>query len=130
MHVWLTAGKSPPKAPLIEMNAGPPATIKRDARGNAIGGIRLPEFAVPSAEHRGNGTTKPGGYRLGFLYGFSREFTAQELKALYPNSAAFISAYDDALKATVKAGYVLEEDAPAMRTTAVEWAKRLDAAGS
>jgi hypothetical protein len=125
MHKWLTAGTQPPKAPLIEMTAEQPPKIKRDERGNALGGIRLADFAVPSAEHRGNGTTKPGGYRLGFLYGFSREFTAEELKALYPSSAAFLTAYDRALKATVDAGYVLPEDAAAMQQAATAWAQRL-----
>lgn len=126
MHIWLTTKKAPPEAPLIEVTGVNPAKINRDAKGNAIGGIRLPEIAVPSSEHRGSGTTKPGGYRLGFLYGFSREFTKEELAALYPSSAAFLKAYDAALADVVKKGYVLKEDAPAMRSVAVEWAKKLD----
>jgi hypothetical protein len=126
MHVWLTTKKAPPEAPLIEMESTNPAKIKRDAKGNALGGIRLPDFAVASAEHRGNGTTKPGGYRLGFLYGFSREFTDAELKELYPSSADFMKKYDQALDDVVKKGYVLKEDAPGMRANAAEWAKKLD----
>jgi hypothetical protein len=126
MHVWLTTKKAPPEAPLIEMESLNPAKIKRDAKGNALGGIRLPDFAVASAEHRGNGTNKPGGYRLGFLYGYAREFTAEELAALYPNSAAFLKAYDVALADVVKKGYVLQEDAPGMRAVAADWAKKLD----
>jgi hypothetical protein len=126
MHIWLTTKKAPPEAPLIEMTTTNPAKIARDAKGNALGGIRLPEFAVPSSEHRGNGTTKPGGYRLGFLYGYAREFTNEELAALYPNSASFLKAYDVALNDVVKKGYVLQEDAPGMRAVASEWAKKLD----
>jgi hypothetical protein len=125
MHVWLTQKKAPPIAPLIEV-AGDPAKIKRDVKGNALGGIRLPDFAVASAEHRGSGKTKPGGYRLGFLYGFSREFTNEELRVLYKDSADFMKKYDAALDDVVKKGYVLKEDAPGMRATAAEWAKRLD----
>jgi hypothetical protein len=126
MHVWLTTGKAPPEAPLIEMASTNPAKIARDAKGNALGGIRLPDFAVASAEHRGNGNTKPGGYRLGFLYGFSREFTDKELAELYPNSADFMKKYDQALNDVVKKGYVLQEDGPGMRAVAAEWAKKLD----
>jgi hypothetical protein len=126
MHVWLTTKKAPPIAPLIELESTSPAKIKRDAKGNALGGIRLPEFAVPSAEHRGNGTNKPGGYRLGFLYGFARDFTAEELQALYKDSADYMKKYDAALDDVVKKGYVLKEDAPGMRATAMEWAKKLD----
>jgi len=126
MHVWLTTKKVPPEAPLIEMASANPAKIARDAKGNALGGIRLPDFAVPSSEHRGNGTTKPGGYRLGFLYGFAREFTDEELRALYQDSADFMKKYDAALHDVVKKGYVLKEDAAGMRATANAWAKRLD----
>jgi hypothetical protein len=126
MHVWLTTGKAPPKAPLIEMESTSPAKIKRDAKGNALGGIRLPDFTVASAEHRGTGTNKPGGYRLGFLYGFAREFTDDELRALYPDSTAFMSKYDAAIADAVGKGYVLKEDAAAMRATAAKWATKLD----
>ena len=86
----------------------------------------MPDFAVASAEHRGNGNTKPGGYRLGFLYGYSREFTDAELHALYKDSADFMKKYDAALDDVVKKGYVLKEDAPEMRATAANWAKKLD----
>jgi hypothetical protein len=126
MHVWLTTKKAPPKAPLIELESKSPAKIKRDAKGNAIGGIRLPDFAVASAEHRGSGTNKPGGYRLGFLYGFAREFTKDELHALYPDAKSFMTKYDAALKDVVTKGYVLAEDAPALRANAAKWAAKLD----
>jgi hypothetical protein len=125
-HVWLTTKKGPPKAPLIELESINPAKIKRDAKGNALGGLRLPDFEVASAEHRGNGVNKPGGYRLGFLYGYAREFTDQELAALYSGSAGFMKKYDKALDDVVKKGYVLKEDGPGMRKTAAEWAKQLD----
>lgn len=126
MHVWLTKKVPPPKAPLIEMESTDPAKIKRDAKGNALGGVRLPDFAVASAEHRGVGTNKPDGYRLGFLYGFAREFGAAELHALYPDSKAFMAKYDAALADVVKKGYVLEDDAPSMRANAAQWAAKLD----
>lgn len=126
-HVWLTTKKAPPEAPLIEMESTNPAKIKRDAKGNALGGIRLPDFEVASSEHRGNGVNKPGGYRLGFLYGYAREFTDKELSELYSGSADFMKKYDKALDDVVKKGYVLKEDAPGMRANAAEWAKKLDA---
>ena len=126
MHVWLTTKQAPPTAPLIELESTSPAKIKRDAKGNALGGIRLPDFAVPTAEHRGSGTNKPGGYRLGFLYGYARDFSADELNALYPNAKAYMDKYDAALADVVKKGYVLKEDAPALRTNAAKWAARLD----
>jgi hypothetical protein len=126
MQRWLTHGTPPPKAQPIAMTSEQPPKIRRDARGNALGGIRLPDFAVPSAEHRGSGTTKPDGYRLGFLYGYSREFSDQELAALYKGSAGFMTAYDQALRKAVQSGFVLSEDASRMRLRAADWAKKLD----
>ena len=38
---WVTTGRRPPQAPRI------PLPVARDADGNALGGIRLPQFAVP-----------------------------------------------------------------------------------
>ena len=52
MHVWLRDGTAPPEMPLIALDQGTSGAIKRDERGNAVGGIRLPDFAVPTAEHR------------------------------------------------------------------------------
>lgn len=126
MHAWLSSGKAPPTAPLIEMESTNPAKIKRDAMGNALGGIRLPDFAVPTAEHRGSGTNKPGGYRLGFLYGFAREFSDDELHKLYPDSKAFLAKYDAVIAECASKGYLLAEDAPALRATAAQWAVKLD----
>ena len=99
--------------------------IKRDERGNALGGIRLPEFAVPSAEHRGRGTAVAGGNRFAFLYGYSREFTAEELAELYPDRNAFLTKYDEALDIAVKSGVVLAEEAIGMRMVAKKWAAKL-----
>ena len=126
MHTWLTTKQAPPTAPLIELESKDPVKIKRDAKGNALGGIRLPDFAVAMAEHRGSGTNKPGGYRLGFLYGYARDFSADELNALYPSAKAYMDKYDTALADVVKKGYVLKEDAPALRANAAKWAARLD----
>ena len=95
---------------------------KRDARGNALGGVRLPEFAVPSSEHRGTGTRVEGGSRFAFLYGYSREFTAEELAELYQGRDAFLAKYGAALEEAVRAGVVLAEEAPEMRQVAEAWA--------
>jgi hypothetical protein len=122
LHRWLAHGTLPPHAAPIEMSGEPQPTIRRDLRGNALGGIALPEFAVPSAEHRGIGVSKPGGYRLSFLFGHAREFSAQELAALYPSASVFIQAYRAALDQSVQAGFLLEEDAPALYSVAERWA--------
>ena len=126
MHVWLTEGTSPPvKRPIkTALEDGRPA-IARDERGNALGGIHLPDFAVPSAEHRGNGTRVPGGSRFAFLYGYARDFSSEELAELYPNREVFLKRYEAALHSAVTSGVVLPEEASAMRDTARDWSKKL-----
>ncbi len=127
MHVWLTEGKAPPVMPLIEAKAlaGGPPEILRDERGNARGGIQMPAFAVPSAEHRGSGTAVQGGSRFAFLYGYAREFTSEELAELYSGRDDFLKKYDAELAEAVASGVLLEEEAPEMRTTAEEWSSKL-----
>ena len=63
------------------------------------------------------------------LYGYSREFTAEELAELYPDRNAFLSKYDAALEIAVKSGVVLAEEATGMRMVAKKWATRLPMAG-
>ncbi len=124
MHAWLTQGTAPPDLPLIEVAAASGGTpeITRDELGNALGGIRIPEFAVPSAEHRGAGKRVEGGNRFAFLYGYAREFSKQELSALYSDSADFLSKYDAALYRSLFDGALLPEDAAGLRDTAATWA--------
>ena len=45
---WIAGGPPVPAAPRFE-RAG--TTVLRDADGQALGGIRLPQFAVPKALH-------------------------------------------------------------------------------
>jgi len=123
LHVWLVDGAAPPRMPPIEaaMEEDQPV-IARDERGNARGGIRLPAFAVPSAEHRGNGKAVPGGSRFAFLYGYAREFTPEELADLYSSRKAFLTQFEAALGEAVGSGVVLAEESTAMRETAEAWA--------
>src|SRR5262249_27663963 len=80
LHQWTSGGSAAPVQPRIEVENGRPPQICRDELGNAIGGIRLPEIAVPTAEHRGMsfGTGRAP------LYGASRPFTEEKLLQLYP----------------------------------------------
>ena len=125
LHRWLADGVTPPSAPLIDVAlvAGAP-TVQRDADGNATGGIRLPDFAVPSASHSGVG--KAGGGRFSFLYGVAEDFGDDVLKELYPTSKTFLARWDRALYQSLADGMVLPEDAPALRESAADWAARLD----
>ena len=116
---WLTGGPPPPGQPRIEIDPGEPPVIRRDAHGNALGGIRLPDFAVPTGEHLGSGK---GDDVLASLVGFTRPFTPEELAALYPDREAYLSRWVRALDDGVEAGFILPEDAPVMQAVAEETA--------
>jgi hypothetical protein len=125
LHVWLVDGKAPPIAPLVTVKDGPDPVVVRDADGNALGGIRLPDIAVPTAEHRGEGQSKPGGASRGYLSGYANMFTPEKLHALYPSAAIYMSAWDKAMARDVAAGYVLALDVSTLRAPAERWSKRL-----
>jgi hypothetical protein len=109
---------SPPSQDRIEIDDGDPPTIRRDRLGNALGGIRLPDFEVPTGVHTGSA---PGDVLVSLL-GYSRLFTPTELAELYPNRDAYLGRWHAALEHGVRAGFILPEDAPAMKALADETA--------
>jgi hypothetical protein len=113
-HTWLEGGPPPPRQARIEFESADPPTIRRDQYGNALGGIRLPEFAVPTGEHRGN----IDGDLQKSLPGYSRPFTAAELHKLYPDREAYLDQWQDALGGGVADGFILPEDAAKMKAVA------------
>ncbi|MYA16576.1 MAG: hypothetical protein F4089_13440 [Gammaproteobacteria bacterium] len=126
MHHWIRDGVEPPAMPRVEVTPGVPRPeVVRDEHGNAVGGIRLPDIAVPTAAHSGFGTRREGS-RFGFLYGTATDFDAKRLAELYPDSQHYLQAWNAALDRAVEQGMVLPEDAGPMRERAAAWAKRLD----
>jgi hypothetical protein len=112
---WVRTGKAPASAPRLDVSAGPPVAIDRDAHGNALGGIRTPWVDAPIAALSGSGQT---GSAFCFLFGTTTPFDAPTLAALYPTHKAFTSAYDRAVKRAVKKGWILRPDAKLIK----EWA--------
>jgi hypothetical protein len=105
---WVKDGVPPPTAPPIETpTVGPPAAAARDKYGNALGGIRLAEHAVPIATNTGL-NSGPGFCRL---YGSYEPFDAATIVSLYPTHAAYVAAVREATQRTLKAGYILKVDA-------------------
>jgi hypothetical protein len=107
LHQWLAQGTVPPAQPRIQILAGPPATIDRDPAGNALGGIRLPELAAPTAEYRG----LSAGTGRAPLFGASRPFSDETLRALYPTRRAFAERWRQGVDDLVVTGAVLADDA-------------------
>ncbi len=100
-----------------------------DGDGIDLGGLRLPEIAVPLATYTGwnlrTAQTGFGDRLVDFFGSFVPLATtrAQRLAAgdprpavleRYADRAAYLRAYDDATAALVRDGYLLSEDAPAL----------------
>ena len=92
---------------------GPPAPprfeIVRDDAGNARGGIRLSQHAVPTATNTGVNT---GGMFCGLL-GSSEPFDPARLASLYSTHAAYVDKVKDVTEKNLKAGYIVKADAEA-----------------
>jgi hypothetical protein len=120
-HTWLEGGPPPPPQARIEFESAEPPTIRRDHYGNALGGIRLPDFAVPTGEHRGSNDCAIQEW----IVGYSRPFTAAELHQLYPDREAYLGRRHAALDRGVADGFILPEDAAAMKVAAAELASTI-----
>jgi hypothetical protein len=110
---WERRGVAPPTAPLIAL-AGDGLTVLRDRFGNALGGLRLAPFAVPSALDTGVNENPPGGAGLCFLNGTHIPFDRATLDTLYPDRQAYLRPFARVLLQNVRAGYVLPADAREM----------------
>lgn len=82
---------------------GPPELpIARDKHGNALGGIRTAEIAVPVAKETAE---------LCGLGGTHVPFDTATLNALYPTHASYVDKVTNATKAQIRAGFLLPADA-------------------
>ncbi|GIJ59200.1 alpha/beta hydrolase domain-containing protein [Virgisporangium aurantiacum] len=110
---WARHGVPPPTAPPIAL-AADGTTVRRDAHGNALGGLRLAPFAVPVALDTGVNENPPGGTGLCFLNGTHVPFDRATLNALYPTAFTYRWRFAVAVAGNVRAGYVLPADAAEM----------------
>jgi hypothetical protein len=112
MLAWLDHGTAPPIQDRITIE-GSPAGIVRDEHGNALGGIRMPSFAVPSGRHTGfapDGTLH--------LFGSTEPFDEPTLRALYPDHHAYTAAFTAATRQALDAGVLLPRHAEALLSEA------------
>jgi hypothetical protein len=120
---WMRDGTQPPSGPPMEVSAVTPSVVPvRDSFGNIVGGIRLPDFAVPIATDTGINFNPvppiPG--VLCNLYGQYIPFDAATLAELYTSHGDYLLKTAAASSADVSAGYLLYEDAAGANTTAAE----------
>jgi len=116
LHRWVKAHRVRRRPmPRLQVDAGPPAALVRDGRGNVLGGIRTPQMDVPIAVQSGLG--QPAG---GFcsLFGTAVPFDAPTLAQLYPSHARYVSAVVKAARKAVRAQTLLRADLPAIKAAA------------
>jgi hypothetical protein len=114
LNRWVRQGTLPPSGPPLEAILSSPITLKRDAHGNALGGIRTPEVDVPIATLSG----ELPGFSLCSLFGSTTPFDAATLAALYPDHNAYVAAFNAATDRAVQAGFILQPDAELMNAEA------------
>ncbi len=105
---WMTTGIAPPTAPRLQRDwlGG----IKKDANGNAIGGLRLPEIDVPIARY-GHVNFTTGSLAFLDLFacvagGNTNYFTASKLQSLYQTHEDYVNKYKAAADAALAKGYI------------------------
>ncbi len=105
---WVKDDIQPPSAPEIQVTAlGPPVVIARDAYGNALGGIRLSQHAVPTGTNTGV-NSGPGFCRT---FGSYQPFDDATVDALYRNHGAYVSQVVQVTVENVLRGFLVPEDA-------------------
>jgi hypothetical protein len=112
---WANTGKAPAIAPRIALAAsGPAGTVARDTLGNALGGLQLPQHAVPTAQNTGENTGGP----YCNLVGSHEPFDSARLALLYPAHQAYVRAVSAAADRLVQGGFLLSVDADAIKEDA------------
>lgn len=114
---WVRDGTAPPIGTPLEVAAGPPSAIVRDARGIALGGIRTPAVDVPLAALSGD--AQPGTL-ICSLFGVTTPFDEATLMELYADQAAYVAAVEASADAAVGAGFLLPPDAALIKAAAAE----------
>jgi hypothetical protein len=94
MYAWVEKGTAPPRAPRLTTNED--SKVRKDADGNALGGLRLAPITVPVAT-----------YDVGlgddcFLFGYQQAFAVDKKRSLYGSSAAYVDAVKKSAEQSVK----------------------------
>jgi len=117
LNRWVQKGTPPPTGDPLDVVAGTPPTVTRDAHGNAVGGIRTPQVDVPIATLSGGGQS---GTSFCSLFGTTTPFDSATLASLYPKHSKYVSAVKKAKNAAVKAGFILKVDGAEIATAAAK----------
>lgn len=113
---WVGGGPAPARAARLEVT-GDPAQYVLDEHGNVRGGIRSPYVDAPTATLSGLGQT---GSSFCGIFGTTVPFDDATISALYPTSAAYVSAVTASAERAVRQGFLLRADADLIEAWAAE----------
>jgi hypothetical protein len=104
---WIQSGREPPPSRLMSLvpNAKGNLVAELDSDGNEVGGVRLPQLAVPTGVWTG---LNPNLFC--FLNGNYIPFSEAELAARYPSHRAYTGEVFRAVIDTYSEGYLLPQD--------------------
>lgn len=102
MYRWMSGQQLPPASSMIETNADGSSRV--DEHGNAVGGVRYPQVAVPVA-----------GYGVGaseacILFGYTAPFDADKCRALYGSRENYLSKVKVSVETLVSGRLLLRAD--------------------
>ena len=104
LRAWARGGSPAPAMPRVSITDGGEAV--RDEHGNALGGIRLAQVEVPTAQYGPVGTPQSCALR-----GFVKPFAPERRGALYPDRDVYVDRVRAATDAAIAAGCLLAVDA-------------------
>jgi hypothetical protein len=111
MDRWMKHNIPPHPAPDITLDASSPTGVARDAEGNALGGIRLSQHAIPTAVNTGVNT--PGAPSVCRFFGSYQPFDQATLDTLYRNHGAYVSDVSHVALYNLLRGFLVVKDAAA-----------------
>jgi hypothetical protein len=106
MYSWLDAGRAPPPSAMIDTNDD--GTTRVDEFGNAAGGVRFPEVAVPIASY-GVGSTEAC-----ILFGYTAPFDAAKCRSLYGDQGKYLAKVQSSVDRLIAERLLLPKDAAAL----------------
>ncbi len=124
LNQWVTKATPPPIGEPLQIQSVSPFAYVKDANGNTVGGVRTPHVDTPIAALGGIGNMAAPGHTDSIslfcrLFGSTVPYTPEQMAALYKNHGQFVSAWGQATKNLVKAGFVLKADENELTQSAV-----------
>jgi alpha/beta hydrolase family protein len=108
---WISRGVAPPHAARIELEADG-RTVKRDANGNALAGVRSVFVDVPTASIVPT-SLAPGGVLMNpcAYVGYQLDFSQERLQQLYRSSAGYVQQVSKDTNKLVREHFLLPDSA-------------------